>query len=104
MGFVAGCAVGVWAAAKAAQLQRLGVRPDRLSGLLSSRAATAGPEVKAEKLRALGDLAIERVTSLVGDRGALKHDRIVGLIGSSLREDHDRPPAKWPLNGSRHSA
>jgi hypothetical protein len=104
VGFVAGCAVGVWVSVKAAQLQRLGVQPDRSPRLISSRAAGAGTDVRAEKLRALGDLAIERMTSLVGERGTLKHDRITGLIGSTLRADEDRAPARWPLYGNRHSA
>jgi hypothetical protein len=106
VGFVAGCAVGMWAAVKAAQLQRLGVQPARRwPGSVSSRATpTANPEVTAEKLRALGDLARERVTSLVGDRGTARQDRIAGLLGASLREGPDRASARWPINGNRHSA
>ena len=105
VGFVAGCAVGVWAAAKAGQLQRLGVEPaQRWPGSVSSRAAAVNAEVTAEKLRAIGDLARERVTGLVGERATAKQDRIATLLGSSLREDPHKAPNRWPINVSRHSA
>jgi hypothetical protein len=103
VGFVAGCAVGVVAAVKAAQLQRVGVQPgERWPSSVNSRAAGVSAEVTAEKLRALGDLAKERVTGLVGERGMAKHDRLAGLISSSLWQAAYGPPSA--ANSSRRSA
>jgi hypothetical protein len=106
MGFVTGCAVGAWTAAKAAQLRRLGVQPDdhRWPRVVGSRAGAVNAEVTAEKLRALGDLARVRVGSLVGERPTPNYDRIVSLLGASLRDGSAKAISRWPGGERSHSA
>ena len=76
-GFVVGCAVGAWTVTKASQLQRLGVGTRRIP--------RRDFEVSAEKVRALGDLARERLTTFLDSpAGEATRERVTELIGASL--------------------
>jgi hypothetical protein len=76
-GFVVGCAVGAWAVAKASHVQRPGVA----TGRRSSRDV----DLTAEKVRAIGDLARERLTTFLDSpAGEAARERVTDLIGSSL--------------------
>ena len=76
-GFLVGAAVGAWAVRKAAELQ------NGQSGF--SRPASPLGDEPAEKLKALSDIARERLSDLIeGPIGNLARDRIGELIGASL--------------------
>jgi hypothetical protein len=82
-GFVVGCAVGGWAVVKVVQLQRPGVAVHQNG----SRSAAPHPSVDltVEKVRALGDLARERLTSILDSPvGETAKQRVTDLIGASL--------------------
>ncbi|MGD0083885.1 MAG: hypothetical protein ABSD78_11890 [Acidimicrobiales bacterium] len=94
-GFVAGCAVGLWAANKTAQLRRTGIQPH--SGApraMGSRADAINAEVTAEKIRAFGELARHRFNDILeGQIGVTARAKIADLVGSSVRDALATPAA-----------
>ncbi|MGH9129362.1 MAG: hypothetical protein ACRDY2_10475 [Acidimicrobiales bacterium] len=107
-GFLAGAAVGVWAANKAGQLQRLGIgmkSGGQKGSKGSQRTSSATADQAAEKVKALGDLAKERLSGLIeGPLGEVARERVADLIHSSLSggassrsgEDPIDTKARWP--------
>ncbi len=80
VGLALGCAVGVLAAVKAAELRRLGVGAE-----LGQRRKKPVPQATAARVRAVGDLARERVVSMLeGPSQEAALDRVTSLLGSSL--------------------
>jgi hypothetical protein len=81
-GFFLGVAAGAWAANKASGLQRGGAGGAQK---LWARSAGASSEEAADKLRALTDLARERLAEVMdGPIGNLARERLTDLIGTSL--------------------
>ncbi|HKH88248.1 MAG TPA: hypothetical protein VKA05_05470 [Acidimicrobiales bacterium] len=106
-GFVTGCAVGLWAANKTAQLRRVGVRPH--SGAprsVGSRADAINAELTAEKMRALGQLARHRLNDVLErPMGVAARARLADFVGSSVREALATPLAdRSGAEARRHSA
>jgi len=90
LGFVVGCAAGAWAAAKAAELRR-GDQSLGDSGswprVVGSRAKTVSAEVAAEKVRAVSDLARERVNGFMDSPlGGVARQRVTEIITTSIRQ------------------
>jgi hypothetical protein len=76
LGFAVGCAVGALVATKASQLHRLDAPHARTH---------RDVEVTAEKVRAIGDLARERFTTILDSpSGEAARERVTELIGASL--------------------
>jgi len=83
-GFFLGCAAGAWVASKASQLTRGDKAQSEWPRAVSPRAGHENAEVNAERGRALGDLARERLNGfLASPLGEMARDRLTGLVGSS---------------------
>jgi len=92
VGFAMGCAVGIWAASKASQLQRVGAGPKR-NGPAANGSRTEA--VTADKVRAISDLARARLGDLLESPiSGVARDRMTELIGASL--SGATASARWP--------
>jgi hypothetical protein len=86
-GFVVGCAAGAWAASKAASLRRVDYSDNSWPRVVGSRARAVSAEVAAEKVRAVSDLARERVNGFMDSQaGAVARQRMAELITTTLRQ------------------
>jgi hypothetical protein len=92
-GFVVGCAAGVWAASKASHLRH----PTRDQGswprVVNSRAdlvGAGGSDLAVERLRALFDLARERVGDVFeGQFHSIARDRASSVLNGALAGDSE---------------
>jgi hypothetical protein len=93
-GFFLGCAAGAWAASKASQLKE-GVNAQvDWPRVASSRAEHLSAEISAERVRAFGDLARERLNGFLGSPlGELARDRLVDIVGASRVAGNGRDAA-----------
>jgi hypothetical protein len=82
-GFVLGCAAGAWAVSKASQMRRTDPPSNSWPRVVSSRADMVNAEATVERLRAVGDLARERLGDLVdSQRRNVARDRVSSLLSS----------------------
>jgi hypothetical protein len=93
-GFFLGCAAGAWAASKASQLKGGGNAQVDWPRVASSRAEHLSAEVSAERVRALGDLARERLNGFLGSPlGEMARGRLTEIVSSSLFAGNGRDAA-----------
>ncbi|HLN07251.1 MAG TPA: hypothetical protein VK217_13300 [Acidimicrobiales bacterium] len=89
-GFVVGCAAGFYLTQKARQLRaplagRTWVAAPTTDWPRRSGPGMLGADLKAEKVRALGDLARERASDLLrGPAGDLARERVIALFEGAL--------------------
>ena len=88
-GFVIGCAAGIYLTQKARQLRSPLATRAWTSAPASKRLAEDGSarfsEARAEKVLALGDLAMERAGDLVrGPLGDLARERVIALFEGAI--------------------
>jgi len=85
-GFVLGCAAGAWAVSKASQL-RPGERDrDKAEWPRASGSRDEGFEAAAERVRAIGDLARERVSGLLDSPlGGIARARVAEVLTGAGR-------------------
>ena len=89
-GFVVGCAAGVYLTQKARQLRaplagRTWVTAPASDWLRQDVPGAFPLELRAEKVRALGDLARERATDLLrGPVGDLARERVIALFEGAI--------------------
>jgi hypothetical protein len=89
-GFVVGCAAGVYLTQKARQLRtplagRTWVTAPAPDWRHQEAPGAFSSELRAEKVRALGDLARERATDLLrGPVGDLARERVIALFGGAI--------------------
>jgi hypothetical protein len=85
-GFVVGCAAGAWAAAKVAELRHVETRDSSWPRVVGSRAKNVSAEVAADKVRAVSDLARERMNFLMESPiGGLARQRVTEILTTTLR-------------------
>lgn len=92
LGFVVGAAAGAWAASKAAKLRRADDTDQSWPRVVGSRAKGVNAEATAEKVRAISDLARERVNGFMDSpMGGVARQRVTDILTSSLRQpaSHD---------------
>ncbi|MGH9304180.1 MAG: hypothetical protein ACRDZ5_07180 [Acidimicrobiales bacterium] len=78
-GFMVGCAAGAWAVSKVVQLRKVGIVPGA-----ASRSNGTG-DLTAEKARAIGDLAKERLTTFLDSpAGGVAMRRFTEVVADSL--------------------
>ena len=84
-GFFLGCAAGAWAAAKASELKRADQPRADWPRVVSSRVESVNAEATAERVRAIGDLARERFSGVLGSPlGGMARARMTELVTSSI--------------------
>ena len=109
-GFLMGCVAGVWAASKASQLRRGDVQQADWPRVVGSRAESVNAEAAAEKMRAIGDLARERINGLIDSPlGGVARQRATEILTSSLKRSAEgQSAASWArqtsAGASRQSA
>jgi hypothetical protein len=83
-GFFLGCAAGAWAASKASELKQGDHSQADWPRVASSRAEGVTAEARADRVRALSELARERFNGLLDTPiGGIARDRLVEMVSSS---------------------
>jgi hypothetical protein len=94
VGFFLGCAAGAWAASKASQLKQSDQPRADWPRVASSRADAVASDATAERVRALGELARERVNGFLDSPlGGIARARMAEMLSSSsgrANGAHDR--------------
>jgi hypothetical protein len=94
VGFFLGCAAGAWAASKASQLRRTEPGRGDWPRVASSRIDAVNAEATAERVRAIGDLARERLTgfldSPIGDAARARVAEMLTSAGGRANGAHRR--------------
>jgi hypothetical protein len=86
IGFVVGCAAGAWAASKVAELRHVETPDNSWPRVVGSRAKNLSAEVAADKVRAVSDLARERMNFLMDSQlGGVARQRVTEIITTTLR-------------------